>query len=252
MLVILSPAKTINMSPGRFPNTFSKPEFLSDATLLIEQLRGYTPSELQKLMKVSEKLAILNFERFAAWKSIHSQKESNQAIISFSGEVFNGLDARTLNQDDLDFAQDHLRILSGLYGVLRPLDLIMPYRLEMGSKLKNVRGKNLYEFWREIIPRVIEGMTAESKTLINLASDEYFKSIKPENFPHRIITPVFMEQNGDSFRMVTIYAKKARGMMLRYVLQNKIIQAEYLKGFEDGGYLFNQQLSTADKWVFCR
>ncbi len=203
-------------------------------------------------MKVSEKLAILNFERYASWKSNYSREESNQAIISFSGEVFNGLDARSLNLDDLDFAQKHLKILSGLYGVLCPLDLIMPYRLEIGSRLKNVRGKNLYEFWQKIIPQKIEQATAKSKTLINLASKEYLTSIKPKTFPYRIITPVFKEQDGDGFHMVTIYAKKARGMMLRYILQNKITEAEYLKGFEDGGYLFNQQLSTVDKWVFCR
>lgn len=254
MLTILGPAKTIDTTPHGITDLNSFPEYINQAASLVEQIRSYSLSDLKILMNVSDKLAILNFERFAAWKSSYTLKEGQQAILGFSGEVFNGLQARTLHEEDLIFTQEHVRLLSGLYGVLRPLDLILPYRLEMGTKMKNSRAKNLYEFWKEIIPKHISAETAahETKVLINLASNEYFKSIHPRDFPYTTITPVFKESSGDGFRNVTIYAKKARGMMLRFIIQNRINNPEYLKAFNEEGYYYDVNLSNQKEWVFCR
>jgi len=254
MLSILGPAKTIDSSPHGITEQHSQPLYLDQAAVLVEELRLYSLSKLKKLMKVSDKLAVLNFERYAAWRPSYTAEEGQQALLAFSGEVFNGLKARTLSEEDLLFGQDHVRVLSGLYGVLRPLDLILPYRLEMGTKIKISRGRNLYDFWKEIIPGKIAEETSAQKppVLINLASNEYFKSIKPGSFPHRIITPVFKESDGTGYRNVTVYAKKARGMMLRFILQNKIRDPEYLKAFDEEGYYFHNDLSGENEWVFCR
>ena len=254
MLTILGPAKTIDTSPHGVTESNSYPQYLDRAEELVDQLRQYSISQLKSMMSVSDKLATLTFERYAAWRSSYAAEEGQQAILAFSGEVFNGLQARSLNEEDLLFAQEHIRILSGLYGVLRPLDLILPYRLEMGTKMLNPKGKNLYEFWKEIIPDKIAEDTCiqDTKVLINLASNEYFKSIQPGSFPYEIITPVFKESDGAGFRNVTIYAKKARGMMLRFIIQNRINNPEYLKAFDNDGYYLNNDLSTEKEWVFCR
>ena len=254
MLTILSPAKTIDTSPHGVTELHGSPQYLVRAEELVDQLRHYSISQLKSMMKVSEKLATLTFERYAAWRSSYSAEEGQQAILAFSGEVFNGLKARSLNEEELLFAQEHIRILSGLYGVLKPLDLILPYRLEMGTKMKNPRGRDLYEFWKEIIPGKIADDTGsqDTRVLINLASNEYFKSIQPRSFPYDIITPVFKESYGTGFRNVTIYAKKARGMMLRYIIQNRINDPEYLKAFDQEGYYLNNALSTENEWIFCR
>lgn len=254
MLTILGPAKTIDMSSHAVTDRHTRPAYLEESLALVEEIRNYSLEELKSLMKISDKLAVLNFERFAAWNTSHSAGSCNQAMLAFSGEVFNGLEARTMDAQDMDFAQDHVRILSGLYGVLRPLDLIMPYRLEMQTKLTNSRGKNLYDFWQEIIPGEINRCTSKTKgkTLVNLASNEYFSSIQPKSFPHRIITPVFKEQKGTSYRNVTIYAKKARGMMLRFIIQNRINDPEHLKAFDMDGYYFNSDHSEENEWWFTR
>jgi len=254
MLIILGPAKTIDTSAHGITDSFSKPQYLDQAGELVGQLQGYSIAKLKSLMQVSDKLATLNFERYAQWRISYSAEEGQQAILAFSGEVFNGLQARTLSEADLLFAQEHIRLLSGLYGVLRPLDLILPYRLEMGTQMKNSKGKNLYEFWKEIIPEDISFETGaqKNKVLINLASKEYFKSIKPGSFPYPLITPVFKESDGKGFRNVTIYAKKARGMMLRFIIQNRINDPEYLKAFDEDGYYFNNDLSSQREWVFSR
>lgn len=254
MLTILGPAKTIDTSPHGITERTSFPQYIDRAEELVDQIRQYSLSQLKSLMNVSDKLATLNYERYAQWRSSYSAQEGQQAILAFSGEVFNGLQARSLDEKDLLFAQEHIRILSGLYGVLRPLDAILPYRLEMGTKMKNSRGKNLYEFWKEVIPNKIAGETGmqERKVLINLASNEYFKSIHPGSFPYEIISPVFKESTGAGFRNVTIYAKKARGMMLRFIILNRINNPEYLKAFDEEGYYFNNDLSNQKEWVFCR
>lgn len=254
MLTILGPAKTIDMSPHAVTSRHTLPAYLGESRQLVDEIRKYSPGDLKSLMKVSEKLALMNFERFAAWDEKHPPASCNQALLAFSGEVFNGLEARNFREEDLDFAQDHVRILSGLYGVLRPIDLIMPYRLEMQTKLVNSRGRNLYEFWQEIIPQEIRRLTAETegKNLVNLASNEYFSAIQPKKFTFRIITPVFKEQSGNGFRNVTMYAKKARGMMLRFIIQNRINDPEHLKAFDLDGYWFNTSQSGENEWWFTR
>jgi len=254
MLTILGPAKTIDTSPHGVIESHTYPQYLDRAEELVDQIRQYSISQLKGMMKVSDKLATLNFERYMQWRNSYSAEEGQQAILAFSGEVFNGLQARSLSEEDLLFAQEHIRLLSGLYGVLRPLDLILPYRLEMGTKMLNSKGKNLYEFWKGIIPNKIADETGiqDNKVLINLASNEYFRSIQPGTFPYEIITPVFKESDGKGFRNVTIYAKKARGMMLRFIIQNRINDPEYLKAFDEDGYYLNNDLSTNKEWVFCR
>lgn len=254
MLTILGPAKTIDSTPHGVTDLFTSPLYLDQAAVLVDLLQKYSLSGLKSLMKVSDKLATQTFERYARWHPSYAKEETQQAILAFSGEVFNGLKARTLKEKDLVFAQEHVRILSGLYGVLRPLDLILPYRLEMGTKMPNPGGKNLYDFWKNIIPEKIEEETrSQSKAvLINLASQEYFKSIRPQSFPHQIITPVFKESDGENYRNVTIYAKKARGMMLRFIIRNRINDPDYLKAFDEEGYCFDPNLSTNTDWVFTR
>jgi len=254
MLTILGPAKTINTSPHGVTTRHTTPRYLDQAQALVDQLRQYSLSQLRSMMKVSDKLATLTFERYAAWRRFYTADEGQQAILAFSGEVFNGLQARSMNEADLLFAHEHVRILSGLYGVLMPLDLILPYRLEMGTKMKNPGGGNLYDFWKDIIPGKIADDTGiqETHVLINLASNEYFKSIQPVDFPYEIITPVFKESEGSGYRNVTIYAKKARGMMLRFIIQNRINNPEYLKAFDKEGYCLNNDLSSPNEWVFSR
>lgn len=259
MLTILGPAKTIDSSPHGITDKYSYPQYLEQAARLVAQLRNFSLFQLKDLMQLSDKLATLNFKRYAAWSTTYSRKEGQQALLAFSGEVFNGLKARTLSEADLLFAQESVRILSGLYGVLRPLDLILPYRLEMGTKLKNAGADSLYEYWKDTIPKRIAQDTRSrtprgegSPVLINLASHEYFRSIDPGSFPFRIITPVFKEADGAGFRNVTIYAKKARGMMLRFIIENRIRDPEFLKAFDQEGYYFNNDLSSENEWFFCR
>jgi cytoplasmic iron level regulating protein YaaA (DUF328/UPF0246 family) len=254
MLIILGPAKSIDTSPHGVTQYHSIPSYLEQAERLVNLLRNRSPAELKSLMKVSDKLAALTFERFAEWQKSPAPEKGQQAILAFSGEVFNGLKARTLDEDDLLFAQDHVRILSGLYGVLKPLDMILPYRLEMGTRLRNPLGKNLYEFWQKIIPGHIAADTRKQEVpvLVNLASNEYFKSIHPGSFPYDIITPVFKESDGEGYRNVTIYAKKARGMMLRFIIRERIDTPDKLKAFDEEGYHFNPHLSGEKDWVYCR
>jgi cytoplasmic iron level regulating protein YaaA (DUF328/UPF0246 family) len=253
MITILGPAKTITTDPHEITSHITRPEFLDDAEILIDVLKRYSHEELKQLMKISQKLVELNIERIAGWRKTYSPEESMQSLLAFSGEVFNGLQARTLKEEDLLFAQEHVRILSGLYGVLRPLDGILPYRLEIGTKLSNPRGKDLYAFWKDRIPPTISSHTEQQGgVLINLASNEYFSSIRPKEFPYRIITPVFKESDGRGFRNVTIYAKKARGMMLRYIITNRIDSPEEIKAFDAGGYYFNVEMSDENEWWFTR
>jgi cytoplasmic iron level regulating protein YaaA (DUF328/UPF0246 family) len=259
MLAIIGPSKTIDTSPHGVTEQHSYPQYLDRAKELVDLLRTFSLAQMKSLMQVSEKLATLSFERYAAWQAVPSKAKGQQALLAFSGEVFNGLQARSLTEEDMLFAQQHVRILSGLYGVLKPLDLILPYRLEMGTRLKNARGKNLYEFWKDIIPQRIAEDTRKENTgdqegpvLVNLASNEYFKSVDPGSFPYRIITPVFKESQGAGFRNVTIYAKKARGMMLRFIIENRIDNPEYLKAFDRESYYFHNDLSTEKEWLFVR
>ena len=199
-------------------------------------------------------MGALNYERFQEWQTPFSTDNAKQAILAFKGDVYQGLDAEHMSTDELNWAQDNLRILSGLYGLLRPLDLMQPYRLEMGTKFANERGGNLYQFWGEIITNQLNKLLSVSpkSVLINLASNEYFKSVQPKNLQADIITPVFMDQKGDKYKIISFFAKRARGLMSAFIIKNKITDAEQLKTFNVDGYSFNSAMSEGNKWVFCR
>ncbi|MGM0407001.1 MAG: peroxide stress protein YaaA [Bacteroidota bacterium] len=254
MITIISPAKTLDFNAKVQTKAYSQPEFLEKSKKLVDRLKDFSPKEIAELMNVNQDLAALNYERYLKWKLPFNTENAKQALLVFKGQVFVGLDAKTLSEKDLLFAQDHLRILSGLYGVLRPLDLMQPYRLEMGTKLKNPEGNNLYKFWGLKITDFInkELSKQKSKVLINLASNEYFKAINPKSIHGEIITPVFKEAKGNGFKVITVYAKTARGLMSRFIIENRIEQPEQLKAFDSDGYLFNQDLSNEKEWVFTR
>jgi len=254
MLIVISPAKTLDYETTPKTKVFTTPDYLDHSQRLISRLRNFSSLDISDLMKVSAKIADLNFDRYESWKTPFTEKNAKQAILAFKGDVYSGLDAESFKADDFKFAQKHLRVLSGLYGLLRPLDLMQPYRLEMGTRLKTDEGKNLYEFWGSDIT---EGLNKQLKkiksdTLINLASNEYFKSVKPKELNARIITPAFKEFKNGEYKMIGIYAKKARGLLSRYIIQNKLSNPEDLKLFNEEGYKFNKKLSKGDNWVFTR
>jgi cytoplasmic iron level regulating protein YaaA (DUF328/UPF0246 family) len=205
-------------------------------------------------MGLSDSLGALNYERFQAWSRPFNEGNAKPAILAFKGDVYQGLDAESMTSKQLDWAQDHLRILSGLYGLLRPLDLMQPYRLEMGTKFANERGKDLYQFWGDIITGEINTALAAtaSPVLLNLASNEYFKSVQQKNIDGRIITPVFMDKKGDKYKIISFYAKKARGLMSAFIIKNKITAVEGIKKFDVDGYVYNEAMSEGDSWVFTR
>ena len=247
MLIILSPTKTFASKATLFKEDFTLPAHLNKSQILINELKMKTIDELIKLMNISPKLAQLNFERFQQWNKTFNSDNSQQAIFAYRGEVFNGLDAETLKDSDIMFAQKHLIIISGLYGTLRPLDLIQPYRLEMGTKASFAGRKNLYEFWKETITESLQqALKAQNDNiLINLASNEYFKAIDTKELNARIITPHFKENKNGVYKIVTIYAKKARGMMTRFILQNRISDPEQIKLFDLDGYYYNDLLTIS-------
>ena len=254
MLILISPAKTLDYDTP--PNTDIKtiPDYLEHSQLLIERARRYSALDIAEVMDVSMKIAELNFDRFEAWHTPFTPSNAKQAILAFKGDVYSGLAADTFNEPDFQYAQQHLRILSGLYGLLRPLDLMQPYRLEMGRKIDNDRGKNLYAFWGDIITTGINQTLQqnESQYLINLASNEYFKSVKPKLVRAKLITPEFKDYKNGEYKMMGVYAKKARGMLSRYAIKNKLTNPEDLKTFSEDGYAFNSKLSEEINWVFTR
>ena len=254
MLIAISPAKTLDYETPPVTRTHTKPMFLKQSRQLINNLRNYSALDLAELMNLSMKLSELNFERYHAWKTPFTFNNAKQAALAMKGDVYTGLDAETLNEEGFDFAQRHLRILSGLYGVLKPLDLMQPYRLEMGTRLPNEHGKDLYAFWGETITRALnKDLKAQGDDiLINLASNEYFKSIKPKLVEGRIITPQFKEKKNGSYRMIGVFAKKARGLMSRYIIDKKLQDPQAIKRFKVDGYRYNKQLSKDDQWVFTR
>ena len=254
MLIVISPAKTLDYDTPPKTKVFTTPDYLGQSQQLINRLRNFSSLDISDLMKVSAKIADLNFDRYESWKKPFTEKNAKQSILAFKGDVYTGLDAETFKADDFKFAQNHLRVLSGLYGLLRPLDLMQPYRLEMGTKLKTDKGNNLYEFWGSDIT---EGLNKQLKkiksdTLINLASNEYFKSVKPKELNAEIITPAFKEFKNGEYKMIGIYAKKARGLLSRYIIQNKLNDPEDIKAFSEEGYRFNKSLSKGNNWVFTR
>jgi hypothetical protein len=254
MLILLSPAKTLNYDIQPQTETFSQPVFTGEAEILVNQLRKYSPAQLQKLMHINPDLASLNVQRYQDWRLPFSFENAKQALLVFKGEVYNGLKADTLSEDDLLFAQDHLRILSGLYGALRPLDLMQPYRLEMGTKMKVGRKKNLYDFWGDkITDHVMQCIqSSQQKILINLASNEYFKSLDVSKSDARVITPVFKDFKNGVYKFITVYGKNARGMLTRFILKNRLTDVEQIKLFDEAGYYYNDRLSQGDEWVFTR
>ena len=254
MIIVISPAKSLDFETPSKIKKYTTPQFLDRSEKLINKLRTLKPSALSKLMGISEKLADLNYERNMTWHTPFTPKNAKQAAFAFTGDVYTGLEVNSFTEKDIAFAQEHLRILSGLYGVLKPLDLIQPYRLEMGTKLQVNGSKNLYEFWDKDISNAINTELEKEKkpVLINLASNEYFKSVKPKLIKSKIITPEFKEFKGGKYKVVMVYAKKARGMMCNYIIKNKIKDPEKIKGFNMEGYAFDPKLSTENDWVFTR
>lgn len=254
MLALISPAKTLDYETALPTEKFTQPRLLDHSQELIEVASKLSASEIASLMSVSEKIATLNADRFRDWQPEFNFANARQAIFAFKGDVYTGLDAYQLKQQDIDYAQKHLRMLSGLYGLLRPLDLMMPYRLEMGTKLKNTRGNNLYEFWGNTITETINAdlAQAESELLVNIASDEYYKSVKESKIKAEIIKPVFLDQKNGKYKVISFYAKKARGLMARYLLENKIERAEDIKSFNTDGYYFDAESSLKGELVFKR
>lgn len=254
MLTVLSPAKSLDLESQTQTTKFSTPELLDESELLIKKLKRMSKKSLSELMGISENLADLNHKRFAQWKRPFNTKNAKQAILTFSGDVYQGLEASQFKARDLAFAQDHLRILSGLYGVLRPLDLMQAYRLEMGTSLKTSRGTSLYDFWGEKITNSINEdlSNQKQKTLVNLASNEYFKVIKPRLLTGTVITPVFKEIKAGKSRTIALFAKQARGKMAAWIIKNRIDKPEQLTKFHVGGYEYVADESKADKLVFAR
>mgnify|MGYP001594387256 CR=1 FL=1 len=254
MIIILSPAKTLKMGETDNTSFYALPMFINEASSLIKELIKYSPEDLESLMKVNSKLAEQNFMNHITWEKEHDLSNSKQALLAYDGAVFKGLNAQDLNQKQLSFANKHLIILSGLYGVLRPLDLIQPYRLEMATKLKNKRGNNLYSFWGNKITTYIKKELKMhcDNTLINLASKEYSSVIDMSKINAKVITPVFKDYNNGTHKAITIYTKRARGLMSRFIIENSISLSGDLKEFNEDGYRFNEYLSSDAEFLFIR
>ena len=254
MLVVVSPAKNLDYESSVPVSKHTQPELLDDASSLTQECKELSPAQLGSLMKISDKLATLNANRFAEFSVPFTNDNARQALFAFNGDVYTGLDAQSLSEQDITYAQQHLRILSGLYGVLRPLDLMQAYRLEMGTKLENSRGKNLYEYWDNRITKVLnEALEAQGdNVLINLASNEYFKSVKKSALDGMIITPVFKDKKNGQYKIISFFAKKARGLMARYIIQNQVRDVDGLKAFDTAGYYFCEEQSSSSQLVFLR
>ena len=254
MITILSPAKKLSPECSVNGSAYTQPVFLDQSENLVEILRSFDPIELQSLMGISQNLSELNWERFQSWTSNFSPDIARQAIYSFKGDTYTGLDADTLSEKDIIFAQEKVRILSGLYGLLKPLDLMLPYRLEMGTRLDNKKGKNLYEFWGDSLSVAISQELDNHKdmTVINCASNEYFKSIYNSSLNANIVTPEFKEIKNGKTRMISFFAKKARGMMARFIIENRIEDAEQILDFNMAGDKYDSSLSEDARPVFTR
>ena len=254
MLAVISPAKTLDYESRCPAHDPSQPEFLDEAGEIIGVLKKKTRPQLGDLMSISEKLADLNFQRYKDWSRPFSEDNARAALLAFKGDVYTGFDVENYGKRDFNFAQKHLRILSGLYGLLRPLDLMQPYRLEMGTKLKTKRGGDLYAFWDEKITHAVNRVVADSKgkALINLASNEYFKSIRPKLLECDVITPSFKDLKNGKYKIISFFAKKARGMMCDHMILNRLTKPEELKSFDRAGYRYNEALSKGNTWVFTR
>jgi len=249
MLAVISPSKTQDFSSSNV-DVFTKMRQIEQSQILIDLLKTKTQGEIASLMSISDKLSKLNFDRFQTFSTPFTLTNAKQALLAFKGDVYNGIDAPSLSSQDLDFAQSCVRMLSGLYGVIRPLDLIQPYRLEMGTRLENDKGKNLYKFWSDKISQILN--EDESSVIINLASNEYFKGIDKKSLNAKIINIAFKELKGDTYKIIGIYAKRARGLMVNYMIKNRITKSDDLKNFNVEDYKFRQDMSDESTWVFTR
>jgi cytoplasmic iron level regulating protein YaaA (DUF328/UPF0246 family) len=254
MLLVVSPAKNLDYQSSIPSVTPTQPRFESQIKSLVETCRHLSPADLSSLMGISDKLALLNAERFDSFSMPFNSNNARPALYAFNGDVYTGLDALTLKPEAVEYAQSHLRILSGLYGVLRPLDLMQPYRLEMGIKLKTEQGKSLYDYWDKQITELLnEDIAAQGdNVLVNLASNEYFSAVKKKSLDAMVITPQFKDEKNGQYKIISFYAKKARGMMARYVIENKLRNVTDLKDFDYGGYAFDEASSTESEYVFKR
>lgn len=254
MLMVISPAKTLDTTTPLATRQHTQPDLLEHSRELIAVLRGKSPAELAQLMSISDALARLNAGRYEDWATPFTPDNARPAVLTFMGDVYEGLDAASLAEDELGWLQQHLAILSGLYGVLRPLDLMQPYRLEMGTRLTNPRGANLYQFWGDTVTDVLRQRIAHSGSpvLVNLSSDEYFKSVKPKALGVRVVTPVFQDLKNGQYKVISFYAKRARGLMARWAVQHRVDDVEALRGFNAEGYAFDASASGPDQWVFRR
>jgi uncharacterized protein len=256
MIIVLSPAKSLDYETPAHVRKHTLPQFVEDAAELIHGLRALSPQQIGGMMGISDQLATLNFQRYAEWSKTFDTDNSKQAVLAFNGDVYEGFAAKTLSSSDLDFAQNHVRVLSGLYGLLRPLDLLQPYRLEMGTRFSNPRGKDLYAFWGERITEALNAQlkknTRSSRVLVNCASNEYFRAVKPKRLDAPVITPVFEDWKGGTYKIISFYAKRARGLMARYAVENRISEPQALKGFDVDGYALDTAASNDSTYVFRR
>ncbi|RKP43664.1 peroxide stress protein YaaA [Trinickia fusca] len=256
MIIVLSPAKSLDYETPPHVEHHTIPDFIDAATELVEGLRRLSPQQIGTLMGISDALAHLNFQRYADWSPRFTTDNAKQAVLAFNGDVYEGFDAKTLSAADLDYAQQHVRVLSGLYGVLRPLDLLQPYRLEMGTRLANAHGKDLYAFWGA---RITEALNAQlrknergARVLVNCASEEYFKSVKPKLLDAPVVTPVFEDWKGGRYKIISFHAKRARGLMARFAVEHRLETPEQLKAFAAEGYAFDAQASNESTYLFRR
>jgi len=257
MLSILSPSKSQDFADDSLnvqEISHSEPVLLPESDMLVEELRQKSVEDIQQLMSVSEKIASLNYERFQNFSTPFSPDNARQALLAFKGDVYTDIAIHDYSEQDFAFAQQHLRILSGLYGLLKPMDLIQPYRLEMKTKLSNERGKDLYQFWGDRITQQLNAALKKQTThvLVNLASNEYYKAIQPAALQGEVITPVFKEHKDGKYKVVAIHAKRARGKMANFIIRERIDQPEKLKTFNEGGYEYSDNLSSDKEWVFVR
>jgi cytoplasmic iron level regulating protein YaaA (DUF328/UPF0246 family) len=254
MLAIISPAKSLDFETPPVTRKHTTPDFLDESQVLIEELRRFCPADISKLMGISVKLGDLNYRRYAQWSTPFSPKNAKQAALAFTGDVYMGLEGWNFDARDFNFAQRHLRILSGLYGLLRPLDLIQPYRLEMGTGLPNTNGPNLYAFWGNKLTRSVNQAIEDQgqPILVNLASKEYFASLQPEAIDARIITPSFLDLKNGRYKFLSFFAKKARGLMASYLIKERVKTVKALKAFDCEGYRYSEEQSRGDNWVFLR
>lgn len=254
MLIVLSPAKTLDYESPIPTDEHTRPDFIAEAAELIDQLRKLSPQQIGSLMDISDQLAVLNADRYATWSRRFTQFNSRQAVFAFDGDVYDGLAARSMKPAQVEWLQEHVRILSGLYGVLRPLDRMQPYRLEMGTRLANSRGRDLYAYWgEEVTARLIQQIKRnKAEALVNLASEEYFKVVKPKLLPVPVITPVFEDWKDGRYKIISFFAKKARGLMARHAAERKLRHVEQLKDFDGEGYAFDDKASSQAQWVFRR